>query len=111
MYILILSLVLPQKKTMDINYLQIESESEVAQSCPTLCDPVDCSLPGSSIHGILQIRILEWVAISFSRGSSWPRDWTQVSSIADRCFTLWATKEAYLQITYLEIHLFDKIYL
>ena len=47
-----------------------ESESEVAQSCPTLCDPVDCSPPDSSIHGILQARILEWVAISFSRGSS-----------------------------------------
>ena len=46
------------------------SESEVTQSCPTLCDPVDCSLSGSSIHGILQARILEWVAISFSRGSS-----------------------------------------
>ena len=46
------------------------SESEVAQSCPTLCDPVDCSLPGSSVHGILQARVLEWVAISFSRGSS-----------------------------------------
>ena len=45
-------------------------ESEVAQSCPTLCDPVDCSPPGSSIHGILQAKILEWVAISFSRGSS-----------------------------------------
>ena len=44
--------------------------SEVAQSCPTLCDPMDCSLPGSSVHGILQARILEWVAISFSRGSS-----------------------------------------
>ena len=43
-----------------------ESESEVSQSCPTLCDPVDCSLPGSSVHGILQARILEWVAISFS---------------------------------------------
>ena len=50
------------------------SESEVALSCPTLCDPVDCSLPGSSIHGILQARILEWVAISFSRGSSLHRD-------------------------------------
>ena len=49
-----------------------ESESEVAQSCPTLCDPVDCSPPGSYIHGILQARILEWVAISFSRGSSRP---------------------------------------
>ena len=49
---------------------QLPCESEVAQSCPTLCDPVDCSPPGSSIHGILQARILEWVAISFSRGSS-----------------------------------------
>ena len=46
------------------------SESEVAQSCPTLCDHMDCSLPGSSVHRILQARILEWVAISFSRGSS-----------------------------------------
>ena len=45
-------------------------ESEVTQLCPTLCDPMDCSPPGSSIHGILQARILEWVAISFSRGSS-----------------------------------------
>ena len=68
--------------------------SEVAQSCPTLCDPVDCSLPGSSVHGILQARILEWVAISFSRGSSQPRDQTQVSHIAGRYSTLWATREA-----------------
>ena len=50
--------------------------------------------PGSSIHGILQARILEWVAISFSRGSSRPRDRTQVSCIAGRCFNLWATREA-----------------
>ena len=71
-----------------------ESESEVAQSCPTLCNPVDCSPPSFSIHGILQARILEWVAISFSRGSSLPRDWTQVSCIADRLFTIWATREA-----------------
>ena len=47
-----------------------EKESEVTQSCPTLCDPIDCSLPGSSIHGIFQTRILEWVTISFSRRSS-----------------------------------------
>ena len=47
---------------------------EVAQSCLTLCDPMDCSLPGSSLHGILQARVLEWVAISFSMGSSQPRD-------------------------------------
>ena len=65
-----------------------ESESEVAQLCLTLCDPMDWSPPGSSVHGILQARILEWVAISFSRGSSWPRDRTQVSRIAGRCFKL-----------------------
>ena len=47
------------------------------QSCPTLEDPMDCSPPGSSVHGILQARILEWVAMLSSRGSSWPRDWTQ----------------------------------
>ena len=71
-----------------------ESESEVAQSCPTLCNSVDCSLPRSFLHVILQARILEWVAISFSRGSSWPRDRTQVSHIAGRHFNLWATREA-----------------
>ena len=68
--------------------------SEVAQSCPTLCDPMDCSLPGSSLHGILQARVLEWVAISFSRGSSWLRDQTRVSCIPGRRFNLWATREA-----------------
>ena len=68
--------------------------SSVAQSCPTLCDPMDCSLPGSSVHGIFQARGLEWVAISFSRGSSLPRDRIQVFSIADRRFTVWATREA-----------------
>ena len=55
--------------------------------CPTLCDPVDCSPPGSSVYGILQARILEWVAISFSRASSWFRDWTQVSCLAGGFFT------------------------
>ena len=53
---------------------QYASASEVAGSCPTLCDPMDYSLPGSSIHGIFQARLLEWVAISFSRGSSHPGD-------------------------------------
>ena len=65
----------------------------VAQWCPTVT-PWTCSPPGSSVHGSLQARILEWVAISFSRGSSWPRDWTQVSRIAGRRFNLWATREA-----------------
>ena len=68
-----------------------ESESEVAQSCPTLCDPMDCNLPGSSVHGMFQARILEWV--SFSRRSSRPRDWTHVSHIVGRRFTIWATRE------------------
>ena len=71
-----------------------KKESVVAQSCLTLCDPVDCSPPGFSVHGILQARILEWVAISFSRGSSWARDRSWVSHITGRCFTLWATREA-----------------
>ena len=70
------------------------SESEVAQSCLTLCDPMDCSLPGPFVHGIFQARVLVWVTISFSRGSSWPRDRTWVSCIAGQCLTIWATREA-----------------
>ena len=53
----------------------------IAQSCPILCDPVDCSPPGSSVHGILQARILEWIAISFSKGSSQPKDRTHILSL------------------------------
>ena len=68
-------------------------ESEVAQSCPTLCNPMDCSLPGSSVHGIFQAIVLEWIAISFSRGSSQPKDQTRVSCIVDKCFTIWAPRE------------------
>ena len=75
-------------------YTMSEWVSEVTQSCPTLCDPMDCSLPDSSIHGIFQARILEWVAISFSRRSSWSRDWTQVSHIVGRRFIVWGTREA-----------------
>ena len=63
-------------------------EREVAQSCPTLCDSMDCSLPGSSVHGIFQAIVLEWIAISFSKGSSQPRDQTRVSCITDRRFTV-----------------------
>ena len=64
------------------------------KSCPTLCDPMDCCPPGSSVHGILQARILEWVAIPFSRGSSRPRDWTQVSSTAGRFLNFWVMTTA-----------------
>ena len=66
----------------------------VTQSCPTLCDPVDCSLPGSSVHGIFQARVLEWVAIPFPRGSSRARDRTLVSCITGRFFTIQAIWEA-----------------
>ena len=69
---------------------------EVTESCPILCDPMDCNLPGSSVHGIFQARTLEWVAISFSRGSSRPRAQTQFSRIACRHFTVWATREGKL---------------
>ena len=65
-----------------------KSESEVAQSCLTLCDPTDCSLRGFSIHGIFQARVPEWVAISFSRGSFQPRDRTWVSYIASGFLTI-----------------------
>ena len=58
------------------------------QSCPTLCDPMDCSPLSFSVHGIIQTRILEWVAIPFSRGSSQPRNWTQVSCIIGRFYCL-----------------------
>ena len=66
----------------------------IALFCPILCDPVDCSPPGPSVHEILQARILEKVAISSSRGFSPPRDQTQVSCIAGRFFTVWATRAA-----------------
>ena len=63
----------------------------VAKSCPTFCNPMDCNLLGFSVHRILQARILEWIAIPFSRVSSWPRDWTQVSCTGGKFFTVWAT--------------------
>ena len=56
--------------TISWKFVQGKVKSEVAQSCPTLCDPMDCSLSGSYTHGIFQARVLEWIAISFSRGSS-----------------------------------------
>jgi len=78
----------------------------VTQSCLTVFDPMDCSLPGSSVHGILQARILEWVAIPFSRESSRLRDWTRVSCTADRFFTVWATKEE--KMSWFELNFVDK---
>ena len=73
--------------------VKVKVKYEVTQSCPTLCDSMDCSLPGSSVCVILQSRVLEWVAVFFSRKSSQPRDRTWVSCIAGRCFTIWYTRE------------------
>ena len=77
----------------------------VAQSCPTLCDPMDYSSPGSPVHGILQARILQWVAISSSTGSSRLRSQTWVSCLAGSFFTNWATREAH-SMEYLFIFFF-----
>ena len=63
-------------------------------SCSALCNFMGCSSPGSSVHRILQARILEWITISFSWGTSLPRDWTQVSCIAGRSLSVWATRES-----------------
>ena len=71
----------------------------VAQLCSTLCDPVDRSSPGSFAHGISHARVLEWVAISSSRGSSWPRYWTRVSCIGRQILYHWATREAHTVFT------------
>ena len=79
-------------KNQERNY----HESEVTQSCPTLCDLMDCGPPASSSHGIFQARTLEWVAISFSKGSSQSRDLTQVSHIVGRLFIIWATSESHI---------------
>ena len=89
---LVLPMILSPNETFSLWKKQVKVL--VTQSCPTLCDPMDCSLPGSSVHGILQIRTLEWVAIPFSRWSSWPRNWSQVSCIAGTFITVWATREA-----------------
>ena len=82
----------------------------VAQLCQILCDPMDCGLPGSSIHGIFQARILEWVAISFSRGSSQPRDRIWVSHIVGRLFIDWARDVIYIymaSIIYMIINIYE----
>ena len=92
---------------MCIYVCKYESESEVAKSCPTLCDPMDCSSPGSFIYGIFQARVLEWVAISFSRGSSQPR----LSHIIGRCFT-WASREVCVCIyIHIHIHIYTQKYI
>ena len=77
-----------RKESLNLS-ISVKGKVKAAQSCPTLCDPMDYT-----VHGTLQARILEWVAFPFSRGSSQPRDQTQVSRIAGRFFTSSATREA-----------------
>ena len=77
----------------------------VTKSCLIPCNSLDCSMPGSSVLEVLQARILEWVAICFSRGSSWPRDWTGVSCITGRFFTVWATSGAQCLLECAQIHI------
>ena len=94
----LLLLILESSKTIYVEllaYILMFESEKWKLSHVRLCDHVDCSPPGSTVHGILQARVLEWVAISFSRGSSRLRDQTQVSCIAGRLFDLWATREAY----------------
>ena len=88
-----LPLPLSYKNTLHLEHTQISQDSEkvellVTQLCPTLCNPIDCSPPGSSVHEIIQARIRDWAVIPFSRGSSQSRNRTQVSCIADRLFTI-----------------------
>ena len=68
--------------TFSLSYTVAVMRAKLLQSCSTLCDPMDCSPPGFSVHGILQARILEWVAMLSSRGSSWPRDQTCISFVS-----------------------------
>ena len=82
-----------QHKYINISHLMQVCACSVTELCLTLCEPMDCSPPGSSLPGIFQARILEWVAISFSKGSSQPRNWTQVSCIGSQILSHWATRE------------------
>ena len=84
---------------------------KVTQLCLTLCDPMDCNLPSSSVHWILQARIPEWVAIPFSRGSSQPRNQIVVSCTAGRFFTIWITREALYKSVWYYWVWFGKIWL
>ena len=81
------------KCILDYIVLNVLNDVLVAQSVVSDCNPMDCSLPGSSIHEILQARILEWVALLFFRGSSQPKDQTRVPCITGSFFTIWATRD------------------
>ena len=81
-----------------LSYEECEKWKGTCQLCSTLWDPMDCDPPGSSVRGVLWARTLEQVVTPFSRGSSWPRDWTSVSFTAGGFFTVWGTREALWEI-------------
>ena len=83
-----------EKETCYSSRVLLKSEHVSCSVMSNSLQPMNCSLPGSSVHGILQARMLEWVHIPFSRGSSWPRDRTQFSHIAGGFFTVWASRGA-----------------
>ena len=95
---------LPRSKRLLINYA-----AKSLQLCPTLCDPIDGSPPGSPVPGILQARIWEWVAISYSSGSSWPRNWTRVSWVSRQILYHCAIWEA-LNLYPINISFFPRIW-
>ena len=93
------------QSTNSINKIPLISRAAAAaakslQLCPTLWNPMDCSLPGSSVHRIFQARILEWIAIHFSRRSSPRRNWTWVSCTIGRFFTIWVSRMMLLFVSH-----------
>ena len=99
---LVLAFILLLKININIyEYLDTIYMYVVTQSCPTLCDAMDCSPPGSSVHGIFKARILVWITIPFSRGPSWPRDW---NCITGRFFIFWATRKALNVYIYIQLN-------
>ena len=93
---------LPYADVDTVDYTNMKVCVFVTQSYPTLCNPMDCSPPGSSIHRTLQARKLEWIAIPFSKGSLWPRDQTQVSCIAVRFFSVWTKLPSQIKVGHVQ---------
>ena len=91
-------LILLMRRDPRVTYWRLKVKVSGTQSCLTLCDPLDCILPGSSVHRILQASILDCVAIPFSMGSSWPRDPIRVFHISGRFFTVWTTGKPHCRL-------------
>ena len=97
-----------QNETSIMFYVNCGGCCLVSRLCLTLCNPLGYSPPGSSVHGISQARILEWVAISFSRGCSQPRNWTPISCISRLILFHWTTREAHVNCTSVEKEIYHR---